>query len=111
MDNTSEGKLTWTIGERLRIARLIGRTDIDLDQFAKLIGISRNTVRNYEREDTPVTMPVLRSWAVATGYPLEWLISDMRANPGSHPESIGRVMSTDPLDIRHPDDLAVMTSR
>jgi len=107
MDTNEHGsKLTWTLGERLRIARLIGRTDLDLDQFAKLIGISRNTVRNYERENTPATLPVLRSWAAATGYPLEWLISDASPNGGSHPELVGRVMDTSPLEITHAGDFA-----
>ena len=97
MDTNERGsRLNWTTGERLQIARVIGRPDLDLEEFAKVVGISRGTVRNHERGITPAGLPVLRSWEAVTGYPLEWLISDMSPNPGSHPEFIGRVMSTDP---------------
>lgn len=66
----------FTIGDRLRKARTLLGPDMDAHAFADLIGVSRNTVTNYELERTaPNRMKpvVLAAWAMATGVDLNWL--------------------------------------
>ena len=63
----------WTIGDRLRKAReLIG---IDRAEFAEQIGISRNTVTNYEHDKVKPRVVVLRAWAMRCGVAEQWIRS------------------------------------
>lgn len=66
----------FTIGDRLRKARLSMGDQMDVRAFAELLGTSRNTITNYELEHTPaerMKLMVLRQWAMATGVDLGWL--------------------------------------
>lgn len=48
----------------------------DRVQFARLLGISRNTVARYESDAQGADKPiVLMRWAEVTGYDCEWLSS------------------------------------
>ena len=61
----------FTIGDRLRKAREL--TGLDRAEFAGELGISRNTVNNYEAGHTRPRLLALRAWAMRTGVPLTWL--------------------------------------
>lgn len=61
----------WTITDRLRKSR--EHANMDQTQLAERIGMARTTVSNYENGVTPPKRPILLSWALATGVPLEWL--------------------------------------
>lgn len=61
----------WTLGDRLRKAR--ETADLEQIELARDIGVSRNTVANYERGKTTARRPVVLAWAVRCGVPIEWL--------------------------------------
>ncbi|WP_130506913.1 helix-turn-helix domain-containing protein [Microterricola gilva] len=69
---------TWTLVDRLRKSRLLaGMEQADL---AELIGVSRNSVSNYENGKTELSATTFVRWAAATGVSLEWLAEGMRIN-------------------------------
>lgn len=77
---------SWTIGDRLRKAR----EDAGFDQreLAEKIGVSRNSVSNYEVGVVPNPRPiVLNAWSMATGVPVSWL-------RGEHPDNGPRTPGT-----------------
>ena len=62
----------FTVGDRLRKAREL--TGLEQGPFAEQIGVSRNTVGNYESGHTTRVKPiVLKAWSLRTGVPVEWL--------------------------------------
>lgn len=62
---------TFTMGDRLKKAR--ESAGLEQGAFAEMIGISKSSVSNYERDNTRPRIIVLRAWAMATGVPMEWL--------------------------------------
>lgn len=66
----------WTLGDRLRKAR--EHAGMEQGELASRIGISRNTVGNYElgRGVRPPKLIVLRAWAHECGVPFDWLVED-----------------------------------
>lgn len=64
----------WSIQDRMRKAR----EDAQLDQLqlADRIGMSRQTIGNYETGLTPPKRPILLSWAMACDVDIEWLTGD-----------------------------------
>lgn len=70
---------TFTVGDRLRKAREL--TGMDQKDFAAALGMSRNTVSNYEVGNTPPKRMALNAWALATGIPVEWLLTGQAADP------------------------------
>lgn len=65
----------WTIAERLYLARTLA--GYEKQQLADVIGVSRDTIANYEsrawlRRRSPA---YLKQWALACDVDLEWLIS------------------------------------
>lgn len=66
----------WTLGDRLRKAR--EHAGFEQGELAARIGISRNTVGNYEldRGQRGPKMLVLRAWAHECDVPLDWLLQD-----------------------------------
>lgn len=72
----------WTVGDRLRKAReWRGLTQYEL---ASAVGVSRNSVSNYEVGATEPRRIVLNAWAMATGVSLNWLLSEGGTPPGLH---------------------------
>lgn len=61
----------WTLGDRLRKAR--EHAGLEQLELAHDIGVSRNTVANYEHDKTKARRPVVLAWAVRCGVPMEWL--------------------------------------
>lgn len=76
---------TWTLGDRLRKAREL--TGMDQAEFAEAVGISRNTVNNYEKGHTRPRLLELRAWASISGVDIRWLSPDqvVRARRDSNP--------------------------
>lgn len=58
-------------GDRLRKAREV--RGLGTAELAELLGVSRNTVGNYESGRVTPRRPVLIAWAMATGVPIAWL--------------------------------------
>lgn len=82
MSTQNQGELVpeWTVGDRLRKAREL--LELDQEPFAKLIGVSRGTVGNYERGLTEHYKPiVLRAWAMAAGVPVAWIETGTAGGP------------------------------
>lgn len=106
---------TFTIGDRLRKARTMLGTDMDVKRFADLIAVSKNTITNYELENTdPARMKpiVLRQWAMATGVDYEWLlhgetpptgdgVSDGVPPTGVEPATYGTNVRRFPIERTH----------
>lgn len=62
---------TWTLGDRLRKARdVAGITSQDM---ADRLGVSRNTITNYENDHTSPSVLAVRAYASETGVDIEWL--------------------------------------
>ena len=75
----------FTIGDRLRKAREL--TGLDQGPFADEIGVSRGTVSNYEAgKTTAIKRLYLRTWAMRTGVPVEWLATGQVTRRPTPPE-------------------------
>lgn len=61
----------WTVGDRLRVAR--EQAGYDQREFAKVTGISRATIVNYEHGTYRPRAPMLAAWCLATGFSREWI--------------------------------------
>lgn len=63
----------WTLADRL----LKARTSAGMGQaeLAKITGLSRQTVSNYERGIVTPRRSGVTLWALATGVPLGWLLT------------------------------------
>ncbi len=94
---------TFTIGDRLRKARLSVDDDLDVRQFAEMLGVDRNTVTNYELEKTrPSKMKplVLRQWALVTGVDFDWLLNG-EAPDESGASGQGRLRESNPRPFHY----------
>jgi transcriptional regulator with XRE-family HTH domain len=61
----------WSLGDRLsKSRRAAGLSSTDLQEY---LGVTRNTISNYERDRIVPRLSVLRLWAMRCGVPLEWL--------------------------------------
>jgi transcriptional regulator with XRE-family HTH domain len=78
----------WTVGDRLRAAR--EAADLDGKQFAETIGISRDTLRNYERNIFKPKPPVLAAWCLATGFDKEWILTGERPGDDGNGEDVSK---------------------
>lgn len=61
----------WTLGDRLRKARL--HAGLEQTELAKEIGIGRTSIVKYEKDVQVPPRPVILSWALRCGVPFEWL--------------------------------------
>jgi len=69
----------WSVSDRLRKAR--EHAGYEQAALAEAIGVSKNTIGNYERGAVTPRRPVLLSWALATGVPLVWLVDGESPRP------------------------------
>lgn len=78
----------WTIGDRLRKAR--ESCGLDTAELAGAMQTSRATVYNYESGATTRLKPyIVKSWALATGVPLDWLqTGELASNPNPPGDSM-----------------------
>jgi len=84
----------WTTRDRLRKAREI--TGQSQAEFAKDLGVSRGTVKNYESGAiSAYRRPTLLAWAMRSGVPLEWLLTGQES-PSSSPSPSKSLESTTP---------------
>ena len=71
--------LAWTIGDRLHKARRVA--GISVEEMATGLGVSRNTIGNWETgRSTPRRQSVI-AWAQLTGAPLDWLTGEAETSP------------------------------
>ena len=75
----------WTLGWRLQ--RSLAHAGISIDDMAKEIGVSRQTISRWVNDHSDPRIGFLKLWALRTGVPLEWLVSggsvmfDKRSRP------------------------------
>lgn len=69
----------FTLGDRLRKAREIA--GLSQAELAAEIGISRNSVVNYESQTKRIPRPSLVSWALRTHVDLGWLSGEQTSPP------------------------------
>jgi len=94
---TGGGKIpVWTLSDKLRKARL--EAGLEQAELASEIGISRNTVTNYEAGRTEPRRPVLLAWAMRTGVALDWLTQEDGPQPGGNSEWAPRGSNSQPAD-------------
>lgn len=108
MSNTAPTNATapqvpeWTLADRLVKAR--HHAGLEQDELAEAIGIARSSLSAYENGRRTPRRPVLLSWALATGVPLEWLMEPLTS--GS-PESSGIDVPYPPVGKPGPGQLEV----
>jgi len=73
-----------TIGTRLRVAR--EWRDMDQAQIAEGLGLTRQTVSNYERGYTLPGKLVINAWAVICDVDVDWLRTGVEPEVPSGPE-------------------------
>lgn len=74
---------TWTLGDRLAKARdCAGLTN---HEMADALGVSRNTVTNWETGHTQPKRYAVEAWARITGVDLDWLVGGERVSAERHP--------------------------
>ncbi|HXI18753.1 MAG TPA: helix-turn-helix transcriptional regulator [Chloroflexota bacterium] len=90
---------TFTQADRLRKAREVAHLDqVDL---ADEIGISRQTVSNYETGSSHPRKIVLKAWALASGVPLEWLMDGTRPPTPDSGQWAPRESNPQPADYKY----------
>lgn len=62
---------TFTLGDRLRKAR--EHAGLEQAQLAQLLGLSRQSVSNYERDLRTPNAAVILAWSIHTAAPCQWL--------------------------------------
>lgn len=70
MSNTTTP--TFTTGDRLRKAREFA--GVSVHDMAEALGVTRNTVTNYEHERTAIPVNALVAYGRTTGVSVAWLI-------------------------------------
>jgi transcriptional regulator with XRE-family HTH domain len=77
----------WTMGDRLRKARQT-MTDMTAREFAEHIGVSHGTITNAETDARQVRRIVINAYSLATGVPVEWLLTGQAAvDNGNGPDT------------------------
>lgn len=65
----------WTLGDRLAKARDVA--GLSTYAIAELLGVSRNTVTNWETGSTNPKRYAVEAWARATGVDVAWLLDEL----------------------------------
>jgi transcriptional regulator with XRE-family HTH domain len=85
----------WTPADRLRKAR--EQSGLEQADLARDLGVSRNTVGNYEGGRVSPRRPVLVAWALRTGVQLSWLVTgEAGPRPGVPDEGVVRHQGLEP---------------
>jgi transcriptional regulator with XRE-family HTH domain len=83
---------------RLRIAREFAQ--LEQEQLADLIGVSRTTISNTENGRSQPRRIVLNAWALSCGVPIQWILTGNDETPP--PGDDGGESSRLPASIRVP---------
>jgi transcriptional regulator with XRE-family HTH domain len=78
----------FTMADRLRKAREVA--GLGQDELARELGVSRNTVGNYEAERVQPRRAVLMAWAMRTQVPLAWLLNGENPRQDGGPDGGSR---------------------
>lgn len=92
------GVPAWTIGDYLRKAR--EHAGLEQTELASDLGISRQTVTNYERGHVQPRKAVVMAWAMRTGVPVEWILNGESPRPDRGPDGGSRVVRHQGLEPR-----------
>lgn len=84
----------FTVGDHLRRAR--EDAGWNQEELAHAIDISKNTVSSYETGRVKPRRIVLKQWALATGVPLEWLLSGEAPAVPKKPDNDGQTHPDNP---------------
>lgn len=84
-----------TLAMRLRIAR--EHAGLEQADLARLMDVNRNTISRAEVGASEPRRIVLKAWALATGVPLEWILTGAVKQENPSPDGGGSVNSQ-PLD-------------
>lgn len=76
----------FTMGDRLRKAR--EEAGLGHSELARDIGVSRNTITNYERGHVQPRRGAVILWAMRTGVPLRWLETGEAPSPSDDGASL-----------------------
>lgn len=76
----------FTMGDRLRKAR--EEAGLGHSELARDIGVSRNTITNYERGHVQPRRGALMLWAMRTRVPVVWLETGEAPSPGGDGASL-----------------------
>ena len=99
--NTNTGVVPpLNIGTRCMMSRTY--RDLEIQELADLTGLSRNTIRNYEKGRTTPRRPALILISFATGVDLEWLETGKTPggdNPAGGSECAIRDLNPEPADL------------
>jgi transcriptional regulator with XRE-family HTH domain len=71
--------LTWTLGDRLHKSRKAA--GVSVEAMAKALGVSRNTVTNWETGRAVPRRGAVIAWAQVTGAPFDWLAEEVDLVP------------------------------
>jgi transcriptional regulator with XRE-family HTH domain len=90
MPKTQTGTIPqWTLSDRLAKARDHAR--IDQDDLAREMGVSRQSISNWERGYAKPKRPYVWAWADVTGVDRDWLLTGDA--PDSEPDQLPRLDS------------------
>src|SRR6185312_17082549 len=76
---------------------------LDQEQLAELIGVSRQTISNTERGVSQPRRILVNAWSLATGVPVEWLLTGRVSDPPDGPSDVppaGFEPATHGLELR-----------
>ncbi len=79
--------LEWTLGDRLHKSRKVA--GISVEQMAQHLGVSRNTITNWEKDEPRPKRHVVLAWADVTGAPIEWLTEEADSGPFARVSGFG----------------------
>ena len=99
MQTASNNVPSWSVGDRLRKAR--ETAGLSQSALSELTGISRRTITSYEGGTTPKRTALL-AWSMATGVPLDWLLTGDTGpdTPGGLPNHSSRCTTDDLASLR-----------
>src|SRR5438874_619174 len=76
----------WTLGDRLTKARKI--VSLSRAEMAAELGVSDQSIRDWEEDERPPKAMVIKAWAIVTGVSVAWL-EGREEPPGSPPHGGG----------------------
>lgn len=77
---------TWTLGDRLAKAR--ETAGIGVQQMARLLNISRNTVTNWEHGRGEPTRAAVMAYSTLTGVPMWWIEGQAPCDGGDQQQEV-----------------------